>query len=485
MRKLSLLLLALIATTLFAQSKPEPSGIKLGSLDVSGTIRLRAEAWDWFDAPTANDTYVFGASTLRLSIGQKRRWADWAVEIEQPTLLGLPAHAIAPAPQGQLGLGATYFADNTEVNDTSVFLKQGFVRLKGLGGESNSLKLGRFEFLDGMETTPQGKTLASLKSERISQRLIGNFGFSHVGRSFDGGIYTMSGTQGNLTFLAARATQGVFNLNGMPEIDVDLAYGAWTRSTSRSNKGEFRVFGLGYHDGRTAVLKIDNRSVAARKFDGNNIRIATIGANLVQIFPTAGSSGTWDVLFWGAGQFGSWGVLSHRAWAYAAEGGYQRKIRHFDPWLRAGYSMSSGDSNSSDGTHQTFFQNLPTPRVYARFPFYNLMNNQDLFAEFIARPHSRLSLRFDVHDLHLSSSNDLWYSGGGAYESNTFGYSGRPSGKSRHLATVFDAGGTVQVNKQNVLGAYFARAQGGDVLAKIYPRSKDSNYGYLEWTFKF
>ena len=128
MRRLSSLLLVLVVTSLSAQSKPESSGIKLGSLDLSGSIRLRAEAWDWFDVPKTNDRYAFGAYTLRLSIGQRRKTVDWSIEIEQPTLLGLPGHAIAPAPQGQLGLGATYFADNTQVNDASVFLKQGFVR---------------------------------------------------------------------------------------------------------------------------------------------------------------------------------------------------------------------------------------------------------------------------------------------------------------------------------------------------------------------
>jgi len=485
MRKFSSLLLLFIATTLLAQSKPESSGIKWGALDLSGGIRVRAEAWDWMDAPPANDRYWFGASTLRLAIGQKRKKVDWTIEIEQPSLVGLPEHAIAPAPQGQLGLGATYFADNTEVNGASVFLKQGFVRFKGPGSESNSLKLGRFEFNEGAETAPQDKTLASLKSDRISQRLIGNFGFSHVGRSFDGGLLSLAGAGGNFTFFAGRATQGVFNLNGMPEIDVDMLYGAWTHKTTRSYRGEFRIFGMGYHDGRTTVLKTDNRPLLARKGDGDNIRIATIGGNLVQTLPVANGNGTWDVLLWGAGQFGTWGRLEHRAWAYAAEGGYQRKIHHFDPWVRAGYSMSSGDSNPGDRVHESFFQNLPTPRVYARFPFYNLMNNQDLFAEFIARPHSRVSARFDVHDLHLSSSNDLWYSGGGAYEDSTFGYGGRPAGKARHLPTLYDVGGTVRVNKQNLLGAYFAHAVGRDVIAKIYPHGKDSNYGYLEWTFNF
>ena len=34
------------------------------------------------------------------------------------------------------------------------------------------------------------------------------------------------------------------------------------------------------------------------------------------------------------------------------------------PWLRGGYLRTSGDNNNSDGTHNTFFQVLPTPRHF-------------------------------------------------------------------------------------------------------------------------
>jgi hypothetical protein len=471
--------------TLLCQAQTAPATLKIGSVDFSGNIRVRMEAWDFFPTTAADGTYAFGASTIRLAIGQKKKAFDWQVEIEQPTLLGLPDDAVAPAPQGQLGLGATYFASNHDSNTASIFLKQGFIRLKGLGNEFNSLRLGRFEFLDGSETVPRDPVLAALKRDRISQRLIGNFGFSHIGRSLDGAQLVLGGNPSNFTFMAGRTTKGVFNVQGMPELDVDLEYGAYTHATGGRNASELRVFGLGYHDGRNYLLKTDNRSAADRKKDGENIRVATFGGNFLQTFPVLNRKGTWDLLGWGAGQFGAWGRLDHRAWAYAAEVGYQHKITHFNPWLRAGYNASSGDSNPKDGTHGTFFQNLPTPRVYARSPFYNLMNNQDLFVEFITRPHAKVTTRFDVHDLHLSSSKDLWYSGGGAFEDSSFGYTGRPSNNVRHLATVYDIGADVQLTKRAGIGLYYARIAGGDVIQKIYPKGSNANFGYLEWTFKF
>ena len=86
-----------------------------------------------------------------------------------------------------------------------MFAKQGFVRFKRLGGvEGQSLKLGRMELIDGTEITPKDGTLAALKRDRIAHRLIGNFGFSDVGRSFDGVQYNLNRSKLNLTLFGGR-----------------------------------------------------------------------------------------------------------------------------------------------------------------------------------------------------------------------------------------------------------------------------------------
>ncbi len=95
----------------------------------------------------------------------------------------------------------------------------------------------------------------------------------------------------------------------------------------------------------------------------------------------------------------------------------------------------SGDHDPNDSAHGTFFQLLPTPRLYARFPFFNLMNSTDGFGELILRPSKRLLTRIDVHSLHLADPNDLWYQGGGAFQPTTFGYVGQPGGGRRGLVS--------------------------------------------------
>lgn len=139
------------ATSKPAPQPPQPH--KIGNVNFSGSLRLRAESYGWFETPNYEDNYTFGAAVLRLNIGQQREKFDWQIEGEFPLLVNLPTRAVAPAPQGQLGLGANYFAANGK-QDGSAVLKQAFVRAKGLFGDKPlTLRAGRFEFVDGSETT--------------------------------------------------------------------------------------------------------------------------------------------------------------------------------------------------------------------------------------------------------------------------------------------------------------------------------------------
>jgi hypothetical protein len=473
-----------------AKPAPKPAAqsaapIKLGSLTVTGSLRLRLEDWDWFDTKAADGDYTFGAALLRLAVGQQKERFDWQVEGAFPLLIQLPEHAIAPAPQGQLGVGANYYAANLR-QDGSAILKQAFVRMKGIAGDKpSSLRVGRFEFADGTELTPADATLATLKRDHIAHRLIGPFTFTHVGRSFDGAQYARNNKASNFTFLAARPTEGVFQLRSMKELDVDFYYSAFTKPfKAKGSESEARLFALHYHDGRGA-LKTDNRAALARAADGENIRLTTLGGHYIGAYQTATSK--FDLLLWGVGQFGDWGRLDHRAGAIAVEAGFQptRFASRIKPWLRAGYFRSTGDGDPTDGSHTTFFQGLPTPRIYARFPFYNQMNSQDIFAQLRLKPHARLSLRTDIHYLRLSNARDLWYQGGGAFQKTSFGYVGRPSGGKKTLGTLFDLSLDYSVASRTALTFYIAGVTGSSVARGVYPLGNSARYAYLELTQRF
>jgi len=458
-----------------------PSGVT-----VSGSIRARSYSWDWF-GDTANGDYTYAATLVRIALAKSQPTYDWQVEAALPLILNLPTTAVAATPQGQLGLGATYFAANSNTpNTAALFLKQGFVRWNSLGGiMGQTLKVGRFEFNDGTELTPKNATLASLKRDRVTQRLLGNFGFSDVGRSLDGVQYGLTRAGLNLTGVIGRPTQGVFQVNGWPELDVTVLYGALTGQLGGDrHPAEWRVFGLGYDDYRDGVVKSDNRSLALRSADTRSIAIGTYGGEYLQVMPT--DAGALDVLVWGAAQAGVWGTLSHRAGALAVEAGWQpAALGRLQPWIRVGYDYASGDRDPSDSAHGTFFQVLPTPRVYARLPFFNMMNSRDTFGELIVRPSKRLAARADVHALRLADANDLWYSGGGAFQPGTFGYTGRPSSGQSGLAMLYDVSGDYAVTSHFAVGLYYGRAAGMAAIQSIYPSGNHGHLGYAELLWRF
>jgi hypothetical protein len=400
------------------------------------------------------------------------------VELAAPWLAGLPEDAVGPPPEGALGLGALYRAANGG-KEANIFLKQGFVRIRALGGPASALRLGRFEFIEGTEGAPKDPTLLALKRDRVAHRLLGNFGWSHMGRSLDGVHFSHNLPRLNVTLLAARPTRGVFDLRGWDELDIWVYYAAVTAPTGgTTGGGEGRLFWLSYIDDRDAV-KVDNRPAAERAADREELKIHTVGGHLIRTAPVG--RGTGDLLLWGAAQFGDWGRQGHRGAALAAEVGYQPKQARLRPWIRGGVNWGSGDGDPADGDHKTFFQVLPTPRIYARFPFYDQMNTTDWFIALMLRPPGRWQLRADYHYLRLSRRADLWYQGGGAFQNEpAFGYVGRPSSGNAGLAHLFDLSVDYTLSPDTSLTFYAALARGGGVVKSIYPGGRSAGLLYLE-----
>jgi hypothetical protein len=482
--KLAIAPLLFASVIAFAQSAP-PVASSSGNLPVSISVydRTRADASQWFAAPPEAETYGYAESLLRIGIAERMHNFDWQLELSQPSILDAPSTSVSlVTAQGQLGLGATYYASNgNNPYPAAASLKQGFIRYH-FGEHASSLRAGRFEFLDGVEMQPKDTSLAWLQTNRIAQRLIGNFGFSTGQRSYDGLDVHIAGKHLDLTAMAARADQGVFNMNGNPELNIDLQYLALSGTQFKQHL-LWRTFGLAYHDGRTGLTKTDNRALAVRAADHRNIRLGTYGGDVVTTIPLAAAQ--FDLLAWGAYQNGSWGALGDSAGAVAVEGGLKLKTVASNPWLRGGFFYSTGDSNANDNVHNTFFQVLPTPRVYARFPFYNLMNSKDQFVQLIDKPSKKLELRADLHWLQLSSPTDLWYQGGGAFDNKVFGYTGRPGNGHSSFASLADASADWQATSSLALNLYYAHVWGKSVVQAIYPTNRVAQYGYIELVYRF
>ncbi len=493
---LRLLAATMSAFALLAQDKPAvakpalpppgPKPRKIGPVTVQGSIRSRTEVWDWFQPNSGDPGYSYSGNIARLSFTQSLEHVDWQAEIAVPMLFGLPRTAVGPGAQGQLGIGAAYFAANDgNRNSVGIFPKQAFLRFKNLGGNAaNSVRVGRFEFMDGSEIVPKNATLMALKRDRINMRLLGHFGWAHVGRSFDGAHYAYAKPTTNFTLLAATPARGVFQTDGAGWNKAAFGYTSFTKDWgSKSHAADTRVFFLQYRDWR-GVLKTDSRAVAARRADASDIDISTFGGHTVHAFDTARA--VIDLLFWGAAQTGSWGAQTHRAHAFAVEAGIQPKVaKALKPWFRGGFYDGSGDGNAADGKHGTFFQVLPTPRPFARFPFFNMMNNRDIMGAMILRPHAKVTISNEFHSLGLSNRNDLWYSGGGVFQPWTFGYAGRAANGAKSLANLYDMSVEYRMSPLVTLTGYFGHAQGLAAARSIYPRGKNGNFGYMEVNYKF
>lgn len=446
-----------------------------GAQTFTGSIRTRVENWGWFKPETGDPTYTYSGSTLRFGISQSLPKFSWTFEVEAPLLLHLPSNAVAPGAQGQLGQGAGYYVANKgHSNAAMLFPKQAFVRWK-LRGDAASLRVGRFEFQDGSETAAKDSAVATVKRDRIQQRMIGPFGFTHVMRSFDGLHFAYNKPAVNYTLIAAVPTRGVFQTDAWGWLRVAFAYASAAGQVQRkSSSAEWRLFAIYYHDWRHV-----NKPAAGL----SNLRIGTYGGHYLQVTETP--IGAVDMLGEVALQTGKWGPLDHRAAMVDVEAGLQPKIlKSLKPWIRGGYTYGSGDGNASDKRHGTFFQMLPTARPYAQFPFYNMMNNVDRFAMLSLRPHARLTVKTELHSLRLASRNDLWYLGGGAFQPWSFGFQSRAAAGGS-LANLVSIGAEFTINPHLLIAPYYGHAAGKSAIRSVYPRGADGHLAFLEMNYRF
>jgi hypothetical protein len=478
-----------LALLVFAAAPPcaagpleQPPTIAIGKATVTPHLsdRLRGEFVDWFDpgpaaAPNDDDNYQFFANVLHVggtvAAGRFTLFAD----AQYVALVGLPDDAAG------LGPGATYFLNNRRENPNEIFLREGWVRITDLGVPGLSLRRGgRFKYDDGLENAErvQDPGLRWIKGQRISQRLIGNFDYTHAGRSLDGGQLAYAYGPLDLTFLGGQPTAGGFNLSANPHIDgIFLTYLAATVTEPDWLPGsDMRLFHLYYEDARDLVAT-DNRPLDVRQDDRTRaIRLHTFGGHLVHV--RALGPGHLDALLWVAGQTGDWQSQDHGAWGLAAELGYQWRALPWAPWVRTGYFRSSGDGDPADAEHKTFFQALP--------PFFNLMNNQDAFFQLVLTPLASVSVRADYHYLEVAADADLLYSGGGATQQDRiFGYAGFPARGRESVAHFADLTVIWDVSRHLQFWVYYGHAFGERVIAGEFPESQQLDYAFLESTIRW
>lgn len=456
-----------------------PAGTKW---TVSASNRLRGEFADWFQAKPPNDDndYDFLGNRTQLGVGVTRGPLSAFFQYQHTELVNVPA--------GATGVGATYYANTHSHFQEQGWLRQGWLQATPtLGDWKLTVQGGRMRFLDGSETVAPDANMQWVKSQRIAERLIGPFDFTHVGRSFDGIRLAADTAAVNLTGFALWPTSGGYEISAGRGMDVNLAGASATlKDHPGFERTEARAFWIYYHDGRPSngdVVVLDTRPLAERQADHRDLDLHTLGADVLHVEPIG--PGKADALLWVVGQVGDWQSQSHAAWAVAAEAGYQWPDLWAAPWVRAGWFRSSGDGDPGDDSHHTFFQLIPTARLYAFTPFYNLMNNQDTFAQLLLKPFATVFVRTDFHWLEVSKHDDLLYFGGGATKQDFFGYGGNAANGHHQLGYVAEASVSWKPLPIVELAAYYGHTFGGSVPDHAFPGRHDIDYGYVETTLSF
>jgi len=453
------------------------------SVTVSASNRLRGEFADWFDADGAapNSDYSFLGNRTQVGVLAKWRMLSGFLQYQHTILNDVPQKAP--------GVGGIYRANTKSDFQEAGWLRQGWLQGEGVQGDWKfTVQGGRMRYQDGLESVSKQPLLEWIRKNRIGERLIGPFDFTHVGRSFDGGRVTFENPFALVSGFYFLPTSGGFEINGGRHMGIDLGGISLMKKDSPALLPgmEARVFYIHYRDHRPGdgdVVALDNRPAAVRQADRRDIEVETVGGEVV--YTRALGPGYVEGLAWSAGQFGEWQSLDQKSWAYAIEGGYRFADLPGTPWLRGGIFRSSGDDDPTDDDHGTFFQLLPTPRIYAYAPFYNLMNNQDVMAQLIAKPLGKLTTRLDFHWLRVTEGRDLLYFGGGAAKRDFFGYGGTPAGGAHETAYVVELTLTYAVSRNVELQAYCGHAFGQQVVSKGFPRDDDLTYGFLEGTVTF
>jgi hypothetical protein len=440
--------------------------------------RLRGEGIDWFGEPLLKGrvipkNYNYGLMSNRFQLGLVLNHDDWlesVFQFQNATLINAQADGV--------GVGASYYRNSPHTDQNSAFVRQGWLKLNKAGAYISG---GRMLFYDGTQSGVRHNNLRWLMDNRLAQRLIGSLDYAPAGRSFDGGVIGYKSDAFELSGFGMTPTFGGLNINGMNGIDdLNLAGIALNlNETPLLGHTIGRLAWYTYNDDRPKVVVADNSPTPSK---GAHLSINTIATHLAHVHPVG--PGLWDTVLFGFGQFGDWQSQQHRAYAFGAEMGYQWPDVWGVPWLRAGINSGSGDNNPRDNTHSTFFQMIPSVPVYAWFPFYNMMNNRDVFAQVVVKPIPKLMMRMDFHALSVNARHDLMYSGSGASSNTQFGYQGLNTYGQSEIAYVSLIGASYKASDHVTINTFYGHAFGQGIMSRNFSDAQ-GNYGLLEVVVAF
>jgi hypothetical protein len=352
-------------------------------LTIGGEVRERYELRQDADFKTSvNDTLSFVGSRLRLNVGYEvAPDIGFFFQMQDSRLLGSET--------------------STASNEKNLDLHQGYLTVKNLIGPLTAT-LGRQEMVFG------------------DSRLVGNVGWSNIGRSFDGLRLTYTSGPVRTDLWATTVKQYGTNVGADPTVsptnqDSQQFYGIY----ASMKKGTFVV------EPYVMVLR-DTGNPGEKDSTGALVSpIATPAARgQSRVTPGFRVDGkllgdTVDMTAEAAYQMGSMGARGTTpksdigAYAMAMKAGYTVPGPH-KPRIGVEYDRASGDDTAGDDKFKTFENLFPTNHVqYGYMDYVGWRNMIDLRVSFGVKPTKGSGVSIDYHRFSLAEKTDNWYAASG------------------------------------------------------------------------
>ena len=440
----------------------------MAAWDIGAQLRLRYEVKDNFVIAGSPGSLDFRANNadvdnsylltrVRPRVGYTGQWFSAMVEGRHSSSTGDDRN---PNPE----------------SDGPIDLHQAFVTIGNHKEFPLSVKLGRQELSYGDE------------------RLVGAFAWNNIGRTFDAAKLRWQ----NPWFSAEAFTSRLVvpddnNFNMSNEYEMFSGIYATTKKVPKQSTDIYLL-------ARNANAQSPALQLGALVPTPSARDIYTIG---LRGKSNPGELGNWDYTYELMAQFGHFNdtalpaataSLSHEAYALFASGGYTWSEMSMTPRVGVEYNFASGDSNPTDGKHETFENLFPTNhKFYGFMDFVSLQNIHNVRLQTSIKPLPRLTLLLEGQFFWLADTSDNFYAvtgarRGGIAATPGTGYGINPS-YSSYVGSEIDLVATYQVSPHITVEAAYCHFFRGDYVKQSLSAaafgSTDANYFYLQTNFSF
>jgi len=403
-------------------------------------------------------------------LNQTRLWADADVNEHLRVFIQLQDSRAWGSEGSTIGEGtAAGNTSNAGGENSMLDLHQGYADLRKLFEMPLTVRLGRQEIIWG------------------DHRVIGNFVWSNVGRVFDAARFMWDTDTIHAEAFASKVDEDGFttagtNGNGGGSSDENLyaTQLAFKKLIPSALLELMYICKSDQDDSATNATLVATGNTAAA---GDPINIHDFGARIDGKIPNLDAM---DYTLESHVQVGNYGKQNQEAWAFAGKTGYTFKDVAWTPRIGFEYDYASGDSDRTDGTHETFDNLYPTNHWQGIYGFEDLVswqNMHDFRGQVKVVPTKKMTAQVDYHYFLVAEEADGWYLANAALATGTrpgagYNTSDDELGQEVDLTVSYDLYKNVKI-----LAGYSYFAAGDWIENNI--GDTDTNWAYLQTTVTF